>query len=149
MSESGAKTSSESSEDLYGIMAEVVRRKKERDAGRRELGIDKPKRCRGTYDLPEYLKLAIAVIADREGFSHSSVAALLLAAGAHQYAIGHVSFEGTKARVEHKAYDYTVDEETILQILHGEPLETQVHAPFVFTVPMDSRVLSGSDLDEC
>lgn len=124
-----------SSEDLHSLMAEAARRKKERDEGRRELGIEKPKRPRGTYDMPEYLKLVIAVIADREGLSQSGAAVLLLSAGARQYATGEISFEGTKTPIEHKAYDYTVDEEAIMKVLQGELLETSEDVPVSSPTP--------------
>jgi hypothetical protein len=122
-----------SSEVLHSLMAEAARRKKDRDEGRRELGIEKPKRPRGVYDMPEHLKLVIAVLADREGLSHSGTVALLLSEGVRQYATGEISFEGTKTPIEHKAHDYIVDEETIMKILHGEPLKTSEVDPGILT----------------
>jgi len=77
-------------------------------------------RNRVTYDIPPDLEEVISELAEREGLSKSSTAALLLAEGARQYASGDVTFNGNKSPARHPLYDWLVDSETITGILTGK-----------------------------
>ena len=125
------------------LMAEVARRRKA------QLGLrgKKSGRSRAIYDIPEHLKLTIAVIAERENLSNSGAAALLLAVGARRYTTGELAFDGAKTPVDHNRYTWVIDEHTVLRVLHGEPLVDAADGPFEPSNIAFGSIPESSDLD--
>jgi|GEM_PF-4559297 len=135
-----SKMEERSPERPYGILAEFAQLQKEREGGKRELGMKTPKPApwhlrharilKPCHRRDRRLRRALPV--------QCTALALLLAAGTRQHATGVFHFEDAKTPIDHTCYDYVGEKETVLKILRGEPLDTSGGDPFVLTDPADS-----------
>ena len=87
------------------------REKAERDAAR----------SRVTYDLPERIKEAVSFVAEQEGLSASTVAALLLSDALCRYREKRIALggPGIKRLSSSPKWSYIVDIDVILAVLRG------------------------------
>lgn len=76
-------------------------------------------RVRAYYDLPEPVKEGVTAVAEREGLSASSVAAVLLAEGLHRLEEGRISLYGLKRPSRSPLYEAVVEDETVVKVLEG------------------------------
>lgn len=107
---------------VAGLLDEAERREKDRQRTAEERAKAKrdAERTRATYDLPSQLQEVISQIAELEGLSKSSTAALLLAQGAHKRLTGEIDFTGAKTSTNHPLYNWVVESNTIVEILKGD-----------------------------